>query len=146
MTAEHSAWPSTLRKTARSCFNLLPVIVGMLLLTSLVLALFPRQLVDGLFGHGALLDSVIGSGLGSIAVGHPLASYLLGGELLDKGAGLTAVTALMVAWVTVGVVQLPAEGVLLGMRFALWRNLFNLFAAIAIAFLTHWTLMFAGLL
>jgi len=140
-----STWFASLAKTVRSFINLLPIIIGMLLLTSLALVLFPRQLIDELFGHSALMDSVIGAGLGSIAAGHPLASYLIGGELLERGVGLVAVTALMVAWVTVGIVQLPAEGVLLGMRFALCRNLFNLFAAVAIAFLTLWTLTLVGL-
>jgi DNA-binding response OmpR family regulator len=47
----------------------------------------------------------------------------LGGELLAKGISLVAVTALLVSWVTVGSVQLPAEALMLGSRFALYRNL-----------------------
>ncbi len=69
-------------------------------------------------------------------MGHPLAGYLLGGELLANGVSLMAVTALIVSWVTVGLAQLPAEALLLGRRFAVWRNLFCFFSAIAISFLT----------
>lgn len=145
MITEQNNWSASLRRSARSFINLLPIIIGMLLLTNLALALFPQQLVDDLFGHGAVGDSLLGAGLGSVAAGHPLASYLLGGELLNEGVSLVAVTALMVAWVTVGVVQLPAEGLLLGMRFSIYRNLFNFIAAIAIAFLTYWTLTLMGL-
>ncbi|MGR8933388.1 MAG: hypothetical protein ACU837_03255 [Gammaproteobacteria bacterium] len=75
---------------------------------------------------------------------HPLASYLLGGEMLKGGVGLTAVTALLVTWVTVGVVQLPAEALLLGTRFAVYRNIIGFLAAMAVSFLTVLTLQGLG--
>ncbi|MGD8934777.1 MAG: hypothetical protein PVF35_08355, partial [Gammaproteobacteria bacterium] len=86
----------------------------MLLATSLVITLFPDEISTGLFGKGDIQDAVMGASIGSIAAGHPLASYLLGGELLSGGASLIAVTALLVTWVTVGIVQLPAEALMLG--------------------------------
>jgi hypothetical protein len=46
-----------------------------------------------------------------------------------------AVTALIVSWVTVGLVQLPAEAVLLGGRFALLRNALCFISALALALL-----------
>ena len=134
-----------LRKTIKTFINVVPVIVGMLLLTSLVITVFPEQISAGLFGNGDILDTLLGASIGSIAVGHPLASYLLGGELLGGGVGLIAVTALVVAWVTVGIVQLPAEAMLLGTRFAVYRNVICFIATILIAFLTVYTLSFLGL-
>jgi hypothetical protein len=133
------------KKTIRTFFNVVPIIVGMLLLTSLLITVFPEQLSTGLFGNGNMLDTLLGASIGSIAAGHPLASYLLGGELLGGGVGLLAVTALVVTWVTVGIVQLPAEALLLGTRFAVYRNIISFIAAIAIAFLTVYTLRFLGL-
>lgn len=133
-----------LKKTLRTFFNVLPVIIGMLLLTSLVITVFPQKISAGLFGHGDLLDTLLGASFGSIAAGHPLASYLLGGELLGGGVGLTVVTALVVSWITVGVAQLPAEAMLLGWRFALWRNIVCFVTAIVIAFLTVYTLQLPG--
>jgi hypothetical protein len=132
------------KKTVRTFINVLPVIVGMILMTSLVVTVFPEQITAGLFGNGNVLDTLLGASIGSIAAGHPLASYLLGGELLGGGVGLIAVTALVVAWVTVGIVQLPAESLLLGTRFAVIRNIMSFIAAIAIAFLTVYTLRFLG--
>ena len=134
-----------LRKTIKTFINVVPVIVGMLLLTSLVITVFPEQISAGLFGNGDILDTLLGASIGSIAVGHPLASYLLGGELLGGGVGLIAVTALVVAWVTVGIVQLPAEALMLGTRFAVYRNVICFIATILIAFLTVYTLSFLGL-
>jgi hypothetical protein len=133
------------KKTMRTFINVLPIIVGMILMTSLVVTVFPEQISSGLFGNGNVLDTLLGASIGSIAAGHPLASYLLGGELLGGGVGLIAVTALVVTWVTVGIVQLPAEALMLGARFAVLRNIISFVAAIAIAFLTVYTLRFFGL-
>jgi uncharacterized membrane protein YraQ (UPF0718 family) len=135
----------SLGKTIRTFINVLPIIIGMLLLTSLLITVFPEQISTGLFGNGDILDTLLGASIGSIAAGHPLASYLLGGELLGSGVNLIAVTALVVTWVTVGIVQLPAEALLLGTRFAVYRNIISFIAAISIAFLTVYTLRFFGL-
>ena len=131
---------NTFKKTIRTFINVLPIIVGMILATSLVVTMFPEQVSSGLFGNGEIIDTLLGAYIGSIAAGHPLASYLLGGELLGGGVSLIAVTALVVTWVTVGIVQLPAEALMLGARFALYRNIISFIAAIAIAFLTVYTL------
>ena len=130
----------SLRKTTYSFINILPIIIGMLLATSLLLTLFPEQISAGLFGNGDVQDALLGASIGSIAIGHPLASYLLGGELLRGGVGLIAVTALLVSWVTVGIVQLPAESLLLGGRFAITRNVVCFVTAVIIAFVTVLTI------
>jgi len=69
---------------------------------------------------------------------------LLGGELPNRGVSLVAVTAFIVSWVTVGIVQLPAEILLLGARFAIYRNVICFFGAVAIAFFTVYTLKLIG--
>lgn len=127
-------------KTFITFINILPIIVGMLLATSLVVTLFPEEISSGLFGHGDIIDATVGAAIGSIAAGHPLASYLLGGELLAGEVGLIPVTALLVSWVTVGIVQLPAEALMLGARFAIYRNIVSFLIAIMIAFVTVYTL------
>jgi uncharacterized membrane protein YraQ (UPF0718 family) len=135
---------ASLKKTAWKFVNLLPIIIGMLLLTSLAFTLLPEQVSTGLFGISDALDVLIGASIGSIAAGPPLTSYLLGGELLKSGVSLIAVTAFMVSWVTVGIIQLPAEVLMLGARFAIYRNVICFFNAIAIAFLTVYTLRLIG--
>jgi len=136
---------SSLRKTLASFVRLLPIILGMLLLTMLVLTFMPDTVSSRLFGHGDLLDTLLGAGLGGVSVGHPLVSYILGGELLAGGVSLYAVTALLVSWVTVGVVQMPAEAMMLGWRFAVLRNLLALAGSVLLAFLVVGTLKGLGL-
>jgi hypothetical protein len=112
------------------------MLLGVLLLAGLLNAVpLPSGLMEKLAADTPL-GPVFAALVGSIAVGHPVTSYVLGGELLDKGVGLVAVTALIVSWVTVGSVQLPMEAAQLGRRFALVRNLIAFVSALAIAYLT----------
>lgn len=131
-------------RTLWAFVHTLPIVLGMLLLTSLVLTLLPREGLRALFGRYESLDVLLGAVIGSVAAGHPLAGYILGGELLAGGVSLIAVTAMIVTWVSVGVVQLPAEALLLGRRFALTRNLLCFVSAIAIAYLTVGVLQLLG--
>ncbi|RLB95341.1 MAG: hypothetical protein DRH50_04440, partial [Deltaproteobacteria bacterium] len=49
---------------------------------------------------------------------------------------LVAVTALIITWVTVGLIQLPAEIAALGTKFAILRNVVSFVLSIPIAILT----------
>ena len=123
-------------KSAKAMYKSLPVLVGVILLVSLANALIPKSVYSYLFSKNIFFDSVIGSALGSILAGNPITSYILGGELLNQGVSLVAVTAFIVAWVTVGIVQLPAEIMLLGKKFAITRNITAFIFAIIVALLT----------
>lgn len=127
-------------KTINAFIGVVPVIVGMVLLTGLIIRFIPSEKLAGLFGKSAFVDAFSGAFIGSISAGHPLTSYVLGGELLAGGVSLIAVTALVISWVTVGSIQLPAEMLMLGKRFAIYRNLMSFIFAIIIAVLTVYSL------
>lgn len=112
---------SSVSKSFKQLWNLSPVFLGVMLLISLIESLVPKQSYALIFNDNAL-DVIIGSSVGSILAGNPITSYVLAGEFLDQGVSLLATTAFMIAWVTVGVVQLPAESSALGKRFAIARN------------------------
>jgi uncharacterized membrane protein YraQ (UPF0718 family) len=122
--------------SAWSMLDAIPIVIGMLLLTSLLTVLVPSELLQRLLGRGGFIDAWIAALIGSVAVGSPIAGYVMGGELLRQGASLAAVTALLVSWVTVGVAQLPAEALMFGWRFAVLRNVVSFLLAIAVAHLT----------
>jgi uncharacterized membrane protein YraQ (UPF0718 family) len=92
------------------------------------------------FSGDPVADTVIGTVAGGIAVGQPIVSYILGGELLEEGISLYAVTAFVLAWVTLGIVQLPVEAEVLGFRFTVYRNLLALFATLLVSIATVQTL------
>lgn len=132
------------RKTLSMFVAMLPILAGVVLLTGLIVEFLPIDVAASWFGKSDLLDAITGAMVGSIAAGHPATSYVLGGELLANGISLVAVTALLVSWVTVGSVQLPAEALMLGRPFALYRNMLCFGLSILIAILTVATLRLLG--
>jgi len=123
-------------KSAKGMLSSLPILVGVILLIGLMNTVIPKSFYVSLFSKHVVLDSIVGSGLGSILAGNPITSYILGGELLTQGISLVAVTSFLVAWVTVGLVQLPAEAILLGKKFAVLRNIFSFAFSIVVAIVT----------
>ena len=116
--------------------NLIEIILGTILLVSLISILIPKMFYSKIFTGNSFFDPFLGSLIGSISAGNPMISYIIGGELLEQGITLLAVTAFLVAWVTVGIVQLPAEMMILGKKFALLRNLSAFIFAIIVAIIT----------
>ena len=123
-------------KTAKGLWASFPMIFGTILLISLVSVIVPKSFYTSVFSKNLLIDSFVGSLVGSISAGSPITSYIFGGEMLKQGVGLIAVTAFLVAWVTVGVIQLPAESAILGKKFALLRNITAFVLAIVVAVIT----------
>ncbi len=111
------------------------ILLAVMLLIAAAITLIPVSFYSLFFSNNVALDSLMGAALGSVAAGNPLNSYIIGGELLEKGISIVAVTAFLLSWVTVGVVQFPAEAILLGKRFALVRNVLSFISAILIAVL-----------
>jgi len=111
----------------------LPIILGVVLIISLVSILIPKSIFVQIFSKNIIIDPLIAAGIGSILAGTPLTSYILGGELLVLGISLVAVVAFLVSWVTVGIVQLPAEILMLGKKFAITRNILSFIFSILVA-------------
>jgi uncharacterized membrane protein YraQ (UPF0718 family) len=124
------------KKAGNMLWRSFPLVFGTVLLISLITILIPNGFYIKVFTGNIWFDSFLGSLVGSISAGNPIISYILGGEFLKEGISLIAVTAFLVSWVTVGIIQLPAESYLLGKRFALIRNLLSFISAIIVAILT----------
>ncbi len=133
-----------LQQSARQFLNLLPVMLGVVLLIGLFNAFVSADMLSAVFSGKALPDTLLGACFGSLFAGNPVNSYIIGAGLLDFGISLFAVTAFMMAWVTVGLVQLPAEIAAFGKKFALLRNGFSFLASILIALITVWILQLLG--
>ena len=114
---------AALRKSVSQLASILPVLIGVMLLVGAFKALVSPEAVMSVFSGAAFFDALTGAGVGSVLAGNPINSYVIGETLLGMGVSLFAVAAFMLAWVTVGLVQLPAEIEALGSRFALTRTL-----------------------
>jgi len=122
-------------KTGKSLLKSIPIILGTVLLVSLT-SLIPQSFYLSIFNKNIVLDSIMGSIIGSVSLGTPIVSYILGGELLKQGVSLLAVTSFLISWVTVGIVQLPAESMMLSKKFAIIRNVLSFISSIIIAIIT----------
>jgi uncharacterized membrane protein YraQ (UPF0718 family) len=123
-------------KAGKSFSTSLPMLLGIILLMGLFQTFITPAMIRAMFSGDMFRDTLVGALIGSISAGNPITSYIIGGELLDKGVSLFAVTAFIVAWTTVGVVQYPAEMDFLGKRFATLRNLVSFMLAILVAIIT----------
>lgn len=129
-----------LLKMLNSLQQTIPIIIGVLFLLGFVIAAIPKTFYSAIFSGNRFTDLFLGALIGSVSGGNPVTSYILGDELLNQGVSLLAVTAFILAWVTVGLIQLPAESLMLGKRFAVTRNIASFLSAIIIAILTVITL------
>nr|QNO47933.1 hypothetical protein DBNCDMDK_00021 [Methanosarcinales archaeon ANME-2c ERB4] len=97
------------------------MLLGVVLLLELLLTYVSEQFIVSVFTGELFRDTVIGSAVRSISAGNPITSYIIGGALMKEGVSLFVITAFIVAWVTVSIVQFPAEAAFLGRR--LWDNI-----------------------
>ena len=127
---------NSFKKAIKGFSKSLPLILGVILLLGLINTYLTKEIMVKIFIGNILRDSFIGSLIGSISAGNPLSSYIIGGELLNQGISLYAVTAFIVSWVTVGAVQFPAEAKSLGKKFAITRNLTSFILSMIVALIT----------
>ena len=121
--------------TLKSLKMIAPMLLAIIGLIGLFKTYITPEMLRTLFNGSALHDMLVGVGFGGISVGQPFLSYIIGGELLKEGASFYGVTAFILAFVTLGVVQLPMEFSIFGFRFALVRNLLSLLFSFVLAFL-----------
>lgn len=112
-----------------------PLIIGVLFLVSMIKNTW---FVEVLKSTGNDLYSAFFSDLvGSIMAGNPINSYIIAGEFWELDTKIIVITVFLVAWVTVGVLQIPAEAFFLGKRFAIVRNIFAFFFAVVIWYVVY---------
>ena len=142
--AGRAAVVQALNNSANQFTALLPTLVGVVLLIGLFNAFLSTKFLTAIFKGNPLLDTFKGAVFGSVFTGNPINSYIIGGQMLEHDISLFAVTAFIVSWVTVGIVQLPAEIAALGKKFALIRNSLYFILSIAIAITTVLVLGLTG--
>lgn len=131
-------WVAAFGSAVHQLQSFLPRLVGVILLLGLLYGFVPVKTLLGLFVGTVPYDSFWGACLGSILAGNPVNSYVIGKSLLDAGVGIAGIAALMLAWVNVGLIQLPAESEALGIRFALARNFAGFITAMGLSFVVMW--------
>jgi len=127
---------TALVNTFKTLTMVMPMLLSVIGLMGLFEALVTPEMIQSVFKGSVLSDTLIGTGVGAISVGQPFLSYAIGGELLDDGVSLYAVTAFILSFVTLGLIQLPLEWSLFGTRFTVLRNVLSFIFALLISIAT----------
>ncbi len=135
---------NAIKKSFKNFLSLSPMILGIIGLVGIFKAFITPQMLSSLFVKNAFYDTFIGLLAGAVAVGQAIISYILGGELLKDGVSMYGVSAFILAWVTLGIVQLPLEASVLGIKFTILRNILAVIFTFIISVATVWTIGVIG--
>ena len=123
-------------KSLKGFLSMFPMLLAILLLLGIFDVYITKDILLSFFISNNFIDTITGTLLGGVLTGNPMISYILGGELTDAGVSLYAVTAFILSWVTIGLVQLPAEVEIFGLRFTFYRTLFTFITTILVSLAT----------
>ncbi len=133
MKPQRPTFKKALSNAFKTLYTIFPMLLAVIGLVGLFETYITPEMLQSLFNGSPLYDTFVGTLVGGVSVGQPFLSYIIGGELLEEGISLYAVTAFILSFVTLGVVQLPFEYTLFGLRFTVVRNLLSLLFALIIA-------------
>ena len=132
-------------KALKGFISMLPMLLAIILLLGIFDIYITKEILSSFFISNNFIDTVTGTLMGGVLTGNPMFSYILSGELTAAGISLFAVTAFILSWVTLGVVQLPAEVEIFGLRFTFYRTLFTFLTTILVSIATvltvNWILL-----
>ncbi len=125
-----------LLKALKALENILPQFLAVLVLVSVVLAVFNAETISRFLGSGSGFPGVLTAALvGAVTLIPGFVAFPAASELLRNGAGVYQIAAFVSSLMMVGVVTLPMEMRFFGRRAALIRNaLAFLFTFIAAGF------------
>jgi uncharacterized membrane protein YraQ (UPF0718 family) len=136
----------SLKKAFISLAKITPMILAVIGLVGLFEAYVTPKMLQSLFNGSLIHDELIGIVAGAVSIGQPFLSYIIGGELLKDGVSYYAVTAFILSFVTLGVIQLPLQIEIFGKRFTTIVNVLSLIFSVIVSVATVWTLKVWGLI
>lgn len=111
-------------------------LLQILLAISVLLWIFPKEVISSFLDQGSGVASFIVAGLvGSIAMIPGFIAYPLAGVLHKSGVSYQILAVFLTTLLMVGVVTLPLEAKYFGWRATLMRNFLSFIAAFIIGFL-----------
>ncbi len=122
-------------KAWRALENILPQLIGIMILVGVVLALLNPETIGAIIGRqSGWLGVGLAAAVGAITLMPGFVAFPTAALLLAGGAGYMQIGAFVSSLMMVGVVTLPVEFKYFGKKTALLRNAFALVFAFAVAF------------
>ncbi|SHJ79597.1 hypothetical protein SAMN02745975_02895 [Geosporobacter subterraneus DSM 17957] len=124
-----------LLKAWKSFENILPQLLGVLILVGIMLAIFDAVLISRLIGNESGWLGVVFSALvGAITLIPGFVAFPTAALLLNSGAGYMQIGAFVSTLMMVGVITAPVEVQYFGKRMTLMRNVLAFFFSFAVAY------------
>ncbi|MFI8684668.1 hypothetical protein [Rossellomorea sp. NPDC077527] len=112
-----------IKKAWKMFSNIMPDVLAIMLFVGLSLSILTPDLISSVVGkESGLMGIIYSTVIGSVSLIPSFVVFPLGGTLVENGAGLPQVAALMASFMAVGIVTLPMEQKVFGRSFALARN------------------------
>jgi len=137
---------NSLKQASIGLAKITPMILAVIGLVGLFEAYITPKMLQNLFNGNLIHDELIGIVTGAVSVGQPFLSYIIGGELLKDGVSYYAVTAFILSYVTLGVIQIPVQIEAFGKKFTIILNILSLIFSVIVSVATVWTLKLWGLI
>lgn len=117
--------------------KIFPTFITMLIFVSIILFLFPDEVISNYLGNSSKLISVLlASFIGSITLMPGFVAFPLSGILLTKGVPYMVLSAFTTTLMMVGIVTFPLEKEYFGVKVTVIRNTISFFIALIVAVIT----------
>ena len=114
--------------------KILPAFLTMLILISIVLFIFPQELILKYLGIGnKYISTLIASLIGSITLMPGFIAFPLAGILRQQGVPYMVLSAFTTTLMLVGIVTFPVEKEFFGVKVTIVRNVIYFFIAVIVA-------------
>jgi len=128
-------------QATKSFISITPMILAVVGLVALFQTYVTPTMLSNLFGFSPFTDTFVGTFIGAISSGNGALSFVVADGLEEQGVSLYAISAFILAWITLSFVQIPAEVSVFGVTFTTYRNILAIFSTILISYLTVITIM-----
>ncbi|USK34385.1 hypothetical protein LIT25_03020 [Bacillus sp. F19] len=130
-----------LLKSWKMFSNIMPDVLAIMLFVGLSLSILTPSLISSIIGEkSGFIGIVYSTIIGSVSLIPSFVVFPLGATLVQNGAGLPQVAALMSSFMSVGIVTLPMEQKIFGRSFAYARNVAAVLMSVIFAFII-WVVM-----
>ena len=117
--------------------KIFPTFITMLILVSIILFLFPDEVISNYLGNSSKFISVLlASFFGSITLMPGFVAFPLSGILLTKGVPYMVLSAFTTTLMMVGIITFPLEKEYFGVKATVIRNTISFFIALIVAVIT----------
>jgi len=117
--------------------KIFPTFITMLIFVSIILFLFPDEVISNYLGNSSKFISVLlASFIGSITLMPGFVAFPLSGILLTKGVPYMVLSAFTTTLMMVGIITFPLEKEYFGVKATVIRNIISFFIALIVAVIT----------